>query len=169
VRYVLEGSVQRSGNRVRVSAQLINAETDTHLWTERFDRDAGDLFALQSEVTGRIANALGIELVAVEAARPTDTPDVLDYILRGRAALSKPASRDSLAEAVSLFEHALALDPRSVEAQAHLADLLAARVLLALSDSPAADLARADELIGRALAASPRYALVHDVKGTASR
>jgi tetratricopeptide (TPR) repeat protein len=166
---VLEGSVQRSGNEVRVDPQLINAETDTHLWAERFDRDMGDLFVLQNEITSRLANALGAELVAAEAARPTDTPDVLDYILRGRAALLKPASRDSLAEAVSLFEHALSLDPRSVEAQARLAGSLAGRVLNGMTDSAAADLARADELIDRALAASPRYALAHVVKGDAMR
>jgi adenylate cyclase len=86
VRYVLEGSVQRSGNRLRVTAQLINAETDAHLWAERFDRDIGDLFVLQTEITSRIANALNIELIAAEAARPTEHPDALDYILRGRAA-----------------------------------------------------------------------------------
>ena len=86
VRYVLEGSVRRSGNRVRVNAQLIDAETDAHLWAERFDRDIGDLFALQDEITSRIAVALNLELVAAEAARPTEHPDVLDYILRGRAA-----------------------------------------------------------------------------------
>ena len=86
VRYVLEGSVRRSGNRVRVNAQLIDAETDAHLWAERFDGDTGDLFALQNEITSRIAIALNLELIAAEAARPTEHPDALDYILRGRAA-----------------------------------------------------------------------------------
>ena len=85
VRYVLEGSVRRSGTQLRVNAQLIDAETDAHLWAERFDRDTGDLFALQNEITNRIASALGVELIDREAARPTDNPDALDYILRGRA------------------------------------------------------------------------------------
>jgi adenylate cyclase len=107
VRYVLEGSVRRSGGRVRVNAQLIDAETDAHLWAERFDRDIGDLFALQDEVTSRIAVALKLELVGAEAARPTDHPDALDYILRGRAAGSKPPSRDKYAEQISLYERAL--------------------------------------------------------------
>src|SRR5271163_2048518 len=62
VHYVLEGSVQRSGNQVRINAQLIDAETDAHIWAERFDRDMGDLFALQNEITGRIAVALNLEL-----------------------------------------------------------------------------------------------------------
>ena len=82
---MLEGSVQRSGNRVRVSAQLIDAETDTHLWADRLDRDAGDLFALQDEITSQIAVALHAELLGAEAARPTVQPDALDYVLRARA------------------------------------------------------------------------------------
>jgi adenylate cyclase len=81
----------------------------------------------------------------------------------------KPASRDSLAEAVSLFEHALLLDPQSVEAQTRLAGSLAGRVLNGMTDAPAADLARAEELIDRALAASPRYVAAHVVKGDAMR
>jgi TolB-like protein/DNA-binding winged helix-turn-helix (wHTH) protein len=71
VRYVLEGSVQHSGKQVRVNAQLIDAETDAHVWAERFDHDIGDLLALQDEVTRHIAVALGSELVTAEAARPT--------------------------------------------------------------------------------------------------
>jgi adenylate cyclase len=86
VRYVLEGSVRRSGNQFRVSAQLIDAEADAHLWADRFDRDADDLFVLQNEITSRIAFALNRELIAAEAARPTDHPEALDYIFRGRAA-----------------------------------------------------------------------------------
>src|SRR5262249_5516100 len=100
VRYVLEGSVRRAGNQVRVNAQLIDAETDAHLWAERFDGDMGDLFALQSEITSRIAVALGVELIAAEAARPADHPDALDYILRGRAALLNLAKPDAYNEAV---------------------------------------------------------------------
>src|ERR1700737_106811 len=90
VRYVLEGSVRRSGDRVRVNAQLIDAETDAHLWAARFDDDALDFFALQNGITGRIALALNLELIGAEAARPTDNPDALDFILRGRAAMWKP-------------------------------------------------------------------------------
>ena len=74
------------GQHVRVNAQLIEAETDAHLWAERFDRDIGDLFALQDEITRRIATR-STRLVAAEAARPTKHPDALDYILRGRQSL----------------------------------------------------------------------------------
>ncbi len=163
VRYVLEGSVRRSGNQVRVNAQLIAAETDKHLWAERFSGDTSDLFAVQDEITIRLANALGVELIAAEAARPSEHPDALDYILRGRA--GKP----TFGEAISLFERALELDPRSVEAQSQLAHLLSGRVLTGMSSQPPADLARAQGLVNQALAASPRYAFTHFVKGQVLR
>jgi adenylate cyclase len=165
VRYVLEGSVQRSGNQVRVTAQLIDAETDAHLWAERFDRDMGDLFALQNEITSRIANALNLELVTTEAARPTEHPDALDYILRGRAAASEGATPDNVTQAIDLFEHALALDARSVEAQSALAIALTGRVLSGMSNSRTADIARAKELIGQSLSISPPSTLAHFAKG----
>jgi TolB-like protein/Tfp pilus assembly protein PilF len=169
VRYVLEGSVRRSGSQVRISAQLIDAATDAHLWTERSDRDTADLFALQDEITSRIANALGVELIAAEATRPTRHPDAVDYIIRGRAALLNSLTRDTCAEAITLFEYALALDPQSVEAQSRLAGLLVGRVLGGMTDSAAADLARAEVLVGQALAASPRRAYAHFVKGSVLR
>jgi len=163
VRYVLEGSVRRSGNQVRVTAQLIDAETDAHLWAERFDRDTGDLFAVGNEITSRIAVELSTELVGAEAARPTDNPGALDYILRGRA-VNKPVSRDTYAEIIGLFERALALDPRSVEAQSRLANFLVLRVLDQMTDSAAVDMERAEGLIRQALAASPRFYLPHYAK-----
>jgi adenylate cyclase len=165
VRYVLEGSLQRSGNQVRINAQLIDAETDTHLWAERFENETGDLFALQNEVTSRIAGALNLELTAREAARPTGHPDALHYILRGRAAFSKPASRDTYAEAIRLYEGALGLDPQSAGAQRLLARTLAARAMDGLTDAAAADLARAEGLARRALASSPRSPLAHFAGG----
>jgi TolB-like protein/Tfp pilus assembly protein PilF len=169
VRYVLEGSVRRSGGQVRVTAQLIDAETDAHLWAERFDGDMGDLFALQNDVTSRIANALGVELIAAEAARPTEHPTAVDHILRGRATRLKPNSRDVYAEAISLFEHALALDSQSVEAQTRLAGALVSRVMNGMSELAVADLARAETLVDQALVASPRYASAHFVKGEVRR
>ena len=165
VRYVLEGSVQRWGQQVRVNAQLIDAESDAHLWAERFDGDMSGLFALQDEITARIGNTLGLELIAAEAARPSQRPDALDYILRGRAATLKPLSPDVLAEAINFFEHALALDPQSVEAQSRLAGALVFRVLDLMTNSAAADLLRAETLVDQALAAQPRSGLGHLVKG----
>src|SRR5262249_47616202 len=113
VRYVLEGSVRRLGNQVRVNAQLIEAETDAHLWAERFDGNASDLLALQDEMASRIAVALDLEMVDAEAARSIEHPGTQDYILRGRAVRLKPTSHEYRAEAIRLFERALALDPHS--------------------------------------------------------
>jgi adenylate cyclase len=169
VRYVLEGSVQRSGKQIRVNAQLIDAETDAHLWAERFDRNMGDLFALQNEITSRIAIALNFALIGAEAARPTEHPDALDYILRGRAIYLKPHSRDNHVEAISLYDRALALDPRSVEAQSLLAGALAGRVLDGMTDSAVADIARAEGLAGKALATSPGSSLAHFARGQVLR
>ena len=166
VRYVLEGSVQRSGKQVRITAQLIDAETGGHLWAERFDRATGDLFALQSEITGRIAAALSLELVSAEAIRPTDHPEVLDYVFRARAAYNKGPGSDTYAETVSLYEHALALNSRSVEALTGLGGALAARVMLGFADSPVVDLERAERVITQALAISPRSPLAHLAKAT---
>jgi TolB-like protein len=162
VRYVLEGSVRRSANQVRISAQLIDAATDAHLWAERFDCDTGDLFALQNEIASRLANTLGVELIAAEAARPAEHPDAFDYILRARA-------RNNFRESISMIERALALDPQSTEAQCQLAHLLTGRVLTAKTDSAPADLARAEGLVDQALVASPRYAFAHFVKGQVLR
>ncbi|HEX4184380.1 MAG TPA: winged helix-turn-helix domain-containing tetratricopeptide repeat protein [Stellaceae bacterium] len=169
VRYVLEGSVQRSGNRVRINAQLIDAETDKYLWTDRFDRDLGDFFALQNEITGRIANALNLELVGVEAAKPTDHPESLDYIFRGRAANNKGSSREAYAEAIDYYERALVLDPSSVEAQSLLAATLGNRLVERKTDTAAADLEHAEGLIERALATSPHDPLAHYAKGVLLR
>jgi adenylate cyclase len=165
VRYVLEGSVRRSDKQVRINTQLIDADTNAHLWAERFDRDVGDLFALQNEITSRIAVALELELVGAEAARPTERPDAQDYIFRGRAAVWNPRSRATYAEAISLFERALALDSRSVAAQSWLALTLANRVINQMTDTTPADIARAEGLVGHALAISPRNSLAHFAKG----
>jgi len=166
VRYVLEGSVRRSGSQVRVSVQLIDAAIDAHLWAERLDRDMGDLFALQDEITSRIANELNLELIASEGARqPTEHPDALDYILRGRAARLKPVTDDTHAEAIDWYERALVVDPQSVEAQSSLASSLAGRVLDGMTDALTADVQRAEELVRSALAVSPRNPRAHFARG----
>jgi tetratricopeptide (TPR) repeat protein len=169
VRYVLERDVQRSGSQVRVTAELIDATADAHLWAERFTGDAGDLFAMQDEITSRIAVALDLELVDAEAARPTDHPDARDFILRGRAARLKPPSREYRAEAIAMFEQAVALDPLSAAAQSWLAIALTARVLDFMADTAAADIARAEDLAERGLAALNRSPVAHFAKGQVLR
>jgi TolB-like protein/Tfp pilus assembly protein PilF len=165
VGYVLEGSVQRSGQQVRINAQLIDAETDAHLWAERFERDTTDLFALQNEITGRIAVALNFTMIGAEAAQPTANPDAQDYIFRARAAGLKGFSRDNFAEQIGLFERALALDPHSAGAQSWLAMTLMSRVLGGVADSREADIDRAEGLVKEALAASPRSQVAHLARG----
>ena len=159
VHCLLEGEVQRSGEEVRVTVQLIDAESDAHLWAERFSGEAGDLFALQDQITRRIAVALDLELVDVEASRQIETPDTRDYIMRGRAARLRPPSRENRAEQVLLFEQALALDPQSIGAQSWLAIELAARAVDLMTDTPAADIARAEGLAKRAAGMAPRYSV----------
>ena len=169
VRYVLEGSVRRLGNQVRVNAQLIDAATDAHLWAERFSAETSDLFSLQDEITTRIAVTLSLELVKAEVARPSQHPDAQDYILHGRAVGMKPQSRETSAEVIALYEQALALDPQSVETQGRLAIALMGRVLNNMTDTPAADLARAEALAQQATAASPHNDLVHQARGLVFR
>ena len=108
---------------------------------------------MQDEVTSRIAVALNLELPRVVVTRPTEHPDAFDCILRGRAAEAKPPTRDDYAEAIDWFERALALDPQSADAQSLLAGALAGRVLDQMTDTAVADIARAQDLVGWALAA----------------
>ena len=165
VRYVLEGSLQLSTDRVRVNVQLIDAGTDGHLWVDRFDRDRADLLALRDEITGRITYRLSEELATAAASHPTDQPDALDYILQGRAALNIRPTNDGYAEAIRQFEQALALDPHSVEARSRLALVLVNRALRNRTETTAADISRAQELVEQVLDASPDNALAHLVKG----
>ena len=164
VPYILEGSVQRSGNQVRINTRLIDTATDTTLWAEVSDRQIADLLAVQSEITARIAIALNLKLTASEAARPTEQPDALDHIFRGRAAIYRPASRQNFAEAIAEYQQALALDPHSVEAQSRLATALSSRLLDNMSDTAEADIEQASRLVEQALAAAPESPLAHFAK-----
>src|SRR5713101_3097793 len=118
VRYVLEGSVQRGGNRLRVNVQLIDAETGNHLWAERFDKPVADLFDMQDEIVSRLANALDAELVAAEARRAERLlhPDATDLYFQGMAYTYKGLTNEYLAQARGFFERALALDPDHIQA-----------------------------------------------------
>jgi tetratricopeptide (TPR) repeat protein len=128
-----------------------------------------DLFALQDEVVRRIAVTLNLELMTIEAGHTTSNPDALDYIFRGRSVMSQPRTRGSYTEAISLLERALALDPRSLEAQSRLATYLSARVMDNMTGSHASDIARAEVLAEQALASSPRSQLAHMAKGQVLR
>jgi adenylate cyclase len=121
VRYVLEGSVQRDHNNVRVNAQLIDAESGAHLWADRFEEDVADLFKLQDQIVARLTNTLGIELVKAEAQRGAraSNPDAVDLTMRGWALVRDGAlTKDKVEAARALFEQALKLDPNNPNALA---------------------------------------------------
>ena len=118
VRYVLEGSVQRGGNRMRLNVQLVDAETGSHLWAERFDKPLADLFDMQDEIVARLANALDAQLAAAEARRAEQAPnpDSMDLYFQGLAWFNKGATPDNVAQARSFFDRALTADPDNVDA-----------------------------------------------------
>ena len=169
VRYVLEGSVRRAGNRVRANVQLIDTETGAHLWAERFDCERSDLIELQDEVTGRIASALGAELIDAESRRSikerATNADAVDLAMRGWSVLHRPPTREALAEARVLFEEAMALDARAVDALIGIAYSYMRGAISGLTNAPESDVAQAEALAGRALEVAPDRAAAHWVRG----
>jgi TolB-like protein/class 3 adenylate cyclase len=125
VRYVLEGSVRRLGERVQVNVQLIDAETGAHAWADRFDTNRRDLAEAQSEITGRLARSLGLELVNQAARRIADNPDAADQVLKARAIANQPFSRENREKTLQAFERALEMDPTSIDARIGIAMALA--------------------------------------------
>jgi TolB-like protein len=163
VRYVLEGSVQRGGNRLRVNVQLIDAETANHLWAERFDKPAADLFDIQDEIVSRLANTLDSELIEAEAQRASRSPhpDAMDLYFQGRACWNKGMTPEYLAQARYFFDRALALDPRNVDAMVGMGTLVATIAGSFASDDRAAQLAAAEAMLNQALSMDPQYAGAH--------
>ena len=163
VRYVLEGSVQRGGNRIRVNVQLIDAETGNHLWAERFDKPLADLFDMQDEIVARLANALSAQFIAVEARRAEQapTPNSMDLYFQGMAWLNKGSTPDHVAQARSFFDRALDADPDNVDAlvASGRADLVAGSMFY-LADEAAA-FAAAEAKLTKALSSVPDHARGH--------
>ncbi|MDB5604962.1 MAG: adenylate cyclase 3 [Bradyrhizobium sp.] len=163
VRYVLEGSVQRSGNRLRINVQLIEAETSNHLWAERFDKPVAGLFDMQDEMVSRLANALDAQLIEAEAQRAGRSMyrDAMDLYFQGRACWNKGMTPEYLTQARDFFERALALDAGNVDAMVGWATVVATIAGSFASDDRAAQLAAAETTLTKALSMAPRHAGAH--------
>lgn len=172
VRYALQGNVQRSGEKIRINAQLADTSSGGQLWAETFDGDRSDLFALQDRITSRIANSIGREIVVSAAreseARKTDSK-AGDLLLRGMALKIKAGTLENLQQQEKLFREVLALDPNSVDAMAHQAtSLVRQRVQFINVLGPQVAEEKLNEGYGIALKAKeldPAYALTYDALG----
>jgi TolB-like protein len=167
VRYVLEGSVQRGGNRLRVNVQLIDAETGNHLWAERFNKPIADLFDMQDEIVSRLANTLGAQLIAVEARRAECVvhPDVMDLYFQGTACRNRGPTPENLASAKRFFEKALALEPENVEALVGHAHVDAISAGSFVTDDRAGRFSVAETTLIKALSLVPEHAQAHMLLG----
>jgi TolB-like protein len=163
VRYVLEGSVQRGGKRLRVNVQLIDAETGNHLWAERFDKPIADLFDMQDEIVSRLANTLNTQLVMAEARRAETTmhPDAMDLYFLGRASVNKGITLENLEQAQGFFQRALIRDPANVAALVGTALVDVAIGGSFLTDDRAARFAAAERASTKALSVAPDFAVAH--------
>jgi TolB-like protein/class 3 adenylate cyclase/tetratricopeptide (TPR) repeat protein len=168
VRYVLEGSVQRSGKRLRVNVQLIDVESGKHLWAERFEKPIADLFDMQDEIVSRLAQTLDAQLVVAEARRAERSrhPDALDLVFQGFACVYQGPTPEHLSQARSFFERALAIDSRSIGALVGMASVDATMASYVLTDDRSARLSTAEANAIRALSLDPDRALAHRVLGT---
>jgi TolB-like protein len=163
VRYVLEGSIQRAGNRMRVNVQLIDAETGNHLWADRFDKPLGDPFDTQDEIVARLANLIRTQVTAAEAkrAKRAPNPDAIDFYLQGRALWDKGITAENLAEARLLFERALALNPADVRARVAIANMDIANALSFSPDDRVERLLGTETVLNEALRLDPEDAVAH--------
>ncbi len=163
VRYVLEGSVQRGGNRMRVNVQLVEAETGAHLWAERFDKPVGDLLDMQDEIVARLAGTLNTQLVAAEARRAerAPSPDSMDLYFQGMVCFHKEPSPDAMMLGERLFERALALDPGNIEARVGLAAVESGIAALVATGDSSARFAAAESALEGVLSVAPDHALAH--------
>ena len=155
VRYVLEGSVRKGGNKVRISAQLIDAQTGNHVWAQRYDRDLDDIFALQDEMTETIVAAIEPELASVERERarrkPPGSLDAWECYQRGLWHLYQ-FDRDANAEAQGFFRRAIELDPNFAPGHAGLGDALYLSMMHGYAESHAETLSQGFEAARRAVA-----------------
>lgn len=168
VQYVLEGSVRSAGNRVRITAQLIDGRSGGHIWAERYDREMKDIFDLQDEISRAIVAALRVKLLPSEAEtlaqRATSHPDAYRYYLMGRSFFNRSHTRRTLRLARQMFEKALEIDPDFARALAGMAD--SNSLLLDAGDISVSCEAILDQS-QRALAIDPTLAEAHASRGLA--
>jgi adenylate cyclase len=164
VKFIVEGSVRKSGNRVRITAQLIDGASGGHLWAERYDRTLDDIFAVQDEVTQEIVAALALNLTDAERRRlfseDTQNPEAHDYFLRGRDCWWHPSKQTS-AEAKTMLQRAIECDPSFVPAYAYLAAVHTRDYVNEWTESPEDSLHQAFEVAQRATALNERHAYSH--------
>jgi TolB-like protein/Tfp pilus assembly protein PilF len=163
IRYVLEGSVQRSGNRLRVNVQLVDAKTAHHLWSERFDKPVAALFDMQDEIVSRLANTLNAQLIAAEARRAERLlqPSSLDLYFRGMARWNKSWTPEHMRQARGYFERALELDPENVDALVGIAAIDTASAGHFIADDADLRFKAAETALVKALSLAPEHALAH--------
>lgn len=163
VRYVLEGSVQRGGNRMRVNVQLIDSDSGHHLWAERFDKPLADLFDMQDEIVARLAGALNTQLVEAEARRAERiaNPDALDLYFQGLAWFNKGASPSNVAKALGIYEQALTIDPDNVDVFVGLGYLHTVAAAASFGVDVITAFATAEANLTKALTLSPNHARGH--------
>jgi TolB-like protein/tetratricopeptide (TPR) repeat protein len=170
VRYVLEGSVQTARRRIRINAQLVDAESGAHVWAERFDKQRTDLLDMQDEVTTRLARNIHVELIAAESRRATrerpDRLDSVDHTLHGRAAWNQHLSLEAARQARHFFEAALRLDEHNFDALLGVADCYMWEVNMYAADDRAGQISAAEATATRALALMPDSADAHVTYGT---
>ncbi|MCH9012920.1 MAG: tetratricopeptide repeat protein, partial [Proteobacteria bacterium] len=166
VQYVLEGSVRKAGNRVRITAQLINATTGQHVWAERYDRELDDIFALQDEITETIIAAIEPELSAVERERarrkPPESLDAWDLYQRGLWHMYRFTKEDNL-EAQRLFRRSIEIDPNFASTHAHLAYTLHIAAIMNFDEQGSESLGKALRAGREAVALDEKDAMGHAV------
>jgi adenylate cyclase len=169
VRYVLEGSVQKAREKVRINAQLIDATTGHHLWAERYDRELKDLFAVQNEIIQTIVTTLAVEIGVAERARvmhkDTESLEAYDYLLRGWHYYYR-FTHSAIREAREMFKKAIELDPSYAEAYVGLAAFHLGLSLMGWTEFPHKALQQAEELVQKALSLDPSNPHAHEVLGT---
>ena len=163
VGYVLEGSVQRGGNRMRVNVQLVDSESGKHFWAERFDKPVADFFDMQDEIVARLAAQLGTALIAAEARRAARTanPDAFDLYLQGMAWLDKDPRPVNVAQSRAFFGRALAIEPDNVDALIGSAGADFWEAINSENPERATRFASAEASLLKALSTAPDNAMAH--------